>query len=521
MKPKPIVLDGKSLKIDDLKALVCNPEIQINIDSQALKQARKARSFLENTVKKNNKIIYGVNTGFGPMASHILAKPQLTALQHNLINSHAVGMGKPVETAYVLSAMVVRLNTLAKGHSGVSEQLLLQLQKFINYRIIPVVPEHGAVGTSGDLVQLAQIALVLLGKGQAFYEDKIFPAEQLLKKFKLKPYELKIKEGLSLINGTSMMSGIAALVCHDADKLVKLATATGALAMELVRSHSDSISPELQSLRPHQGQQQIAANLRKILASSKLLRDRKKEHIDLHIPKGVLEISDRVQEVYSIRCVPQILGPIWESLQRAKKITEIETNSVTDNPIVYWESKQFLHGGNFHGDYIATAVDQLKMSLVKLSLLSERRVNFFLHSKINHSFPPFLNLNTPGLTLGLQGLQFVATSTASQNQTLAFPQSVHSIPTNADNQDVVSMGTDAALMAVKVIENCFIITTIELITLIQAMDHFKHLTSFCRLSQELYGEIRQLMPSVEDDDDLNPYLQKVLDYTKNKILPIG
>ncbi|OFZ44669.1 MAG: hypothetical protein A3D92_18255, partial [Bacteroidetes bacterium RIFCSPHIGHO2_02_FULL_44_7] len=409
-------------KVRDIGRFLGNAETTVEIASENIAAVERSRQFLEQEISK--RIIYGVNTGFGPMASHIINGGQLERLQENLIRSHAAGMGKPIDKRYVLAAMLIRLNTLAKGYSGVSKELLSHLQKFLNNRIAPIVPEHGAVGTSGDLVQLAHIALALIGEGNVIHERKRQPALEVLRQVGIQPYKLKPKEGLSLINGTSAMSGVAALNCLHAQRLLSLAIRMGAFSLELVHGHRDCISEKLQEVRPHRGQIAVARILRDTLASSYLLSSRNSVD-EVEIPQDVKEISEVVQEIYSFRCIPQILGPVYDTLFKVQGEVEIEINSSSDNPIVDWENGTFLHGGNFHGDYISLAMDQLKMTFVKLMMLSERRTNFFLHKKLNNFFPPFLNLEMPGLTLGLQGLQFVATSTTAQSQTLAFPQYVH------------------------------------------------------------------------------------------------
>lgn len=505
---KKISITGNDLKIEDVVAVTQDPEIHFEISSTTLKNAEKARSFLDEEIGK--RVIYGVNTGFGPMASHIINPKNLLHLQENLVLSHAVGMGEPIADEFVLAAMVVRLNTLAKGYSGVSTELLIQLQTFINRRIIPIVPEHGAVGTSGDLVQLAHIALALIGRGKVRYDGKIQKTAEVLKKLKIKPYVLKPKEGLSLINGTSVMSGIGAMLCARAERLLDIATRNGALALELVAAFNDGISEALHDVRPHVGQRKIAKTLRTLLATSHLLRSRDvlNKH-NGHNNYETQEIPEDVQEIYSLRCIPQILGPILDILTKVRKDVEIEINSVSDNPIIDLKNRQFLHGGNFHGDVVAAAMDQLKASLIKLTMLSERRTAFFLHHKNNRLFPPFLNLNKPGLTLALQGLQFVATSTTAQSQSLAFPHHIHSIPTNADNQDVVSMGTDAALMTSKVIDNAFIVLSIELIALTQAVDIREIKDRLSRDSHKMYDSIRKIFPAVTEDREMAEELGQV------------
>lgn len=509
MDPKKLVLDGKSLKIKELALITQNPEVKVEISQDAQSAVLKCHEFLNSQLETNNKIIYGINTGFGPMASHIISKSDLTELQENLVRSHACGMGEPIAEKYVLASMVVRLNTLLKGFSGVSPELVEHLKNFINHRIIPIVPEHGAVGTSGDLTQLAHIALSLIGEGEVMYKQKRRPTAEVLKEVGLNPIKLKPKEGLALINGTSTMSGISALICVEAKNLLDTSIKTGALALELVHAFRDGIAEKLHDLRPHQGQVYVAKEIRRIVEDSSLMRDRKVLREMIKEENDVYKIPSEVQEVYSLRCIPQVIGPIFDTLEQVKNRVEIEINSVTDNPIVDFENGEFLHGGNFHGDYIASAADQLKVGLVKLSILLERQINFFLNEKVNKSFPPFLNLKKPGLTLSLQGLQFVATSTTAQNQSLAFPHSVHSISTNSDNQDVVSMGTDASLFTSKVLENTYTVLTIELVALAQAVDCHEEKEKLSEGSRKLYDFVRSTFKEVVDDRPITTELEKL------------
>ncbi|MEK7612509.1 MAG: aromatic amino acid ammonia-lyase [Patescibacteria group bacterium] len=507
-KSKPVVLSGKNLKIDDIHRLIKNPHLRVGVSRSCLGAIRKSRKYIEEEAEK--KVIYGTNTGFGPMASYIIDKQHLEELQKNLILGHAVGIGTPICDSYVLASMVVRLNTLVRGHSGVSPELIERLIFFINHRILPIIPEHGAVGTSGDLVQLAHIALALIGEGDVHYKGKRDSAKSVLKKLHIGGYKLKSKEGLSLINGTSVMTGIAAVHCHDAQQLFSLAVRNGALALELVQSHSDGISKLLHDLRPHNGQILVAQALRKLLGGSILLKSRRTLESVVKINSIIHKIQEDVQEIYSLRCIAQIVGPGLDTLLQSIRTTETEMNSVTDNPIVDFVNKEFLHGGNFHGEYIAVALDHLKMSLAKLSMLSERRLNFFLNERLNSKFPPFLNLKRPGLTMGLQGLQFVATSTASQNQTLSYPHSIHSIPTNADNQDVVSMGTDVALFTSKVIENTYVVLAIEAVALSQAVDFLNIQKKLSNSSKGLLALIRTAIPAIYDDRVLGDELENLI-----------
>ena len=320
-----------------------------------------------------------------------------------------------------------------------------------------------------------------------------------------------------MINGTSVMTGISAIACAEAARLLSLSTRLGALGLELVAAFNDGISETLHSVRPHAGQIKIAKSLRSLLSSSRLLRNRHAldHNGDTKNDYETQEIPEDVQEVYSLRCIPQILGPALETLLKVRKTVEIEMNSVSDNPVVDWRSKKFLHGGNFHGDVVAVAIDQLKASLVKITMLSERQINFFLNRKINRMFPPFLNMKKPGLNLALQGLQFVATSTTAQSQSLAFPHNVHSISTNGDNQDVVSMGADAALMASKVVENLGIVLAIEAVTLAQAVDIRDVKDRISRESRKLYELVRTVVLPITEDRSLTPELHKLIELFKH------
>lgn len=509
MKPLNLRISGTALTITAIRDFIKNPKMIVTVTPKAITTVKKSYEFVSARALKD--IIYGVNTGFGPMAGHLIGNQQLINLQYNLIRSHAMGMGVPLRKEDVLAIMLVRLNTLAKGYSGISPALIAHLALFINHRIIPVIPDHGAVGTSGDLTQLAHIGLALIGEGDVYYAGIRQSTFSVLKKLKIKPYTLQPKEGLSLINGTSAMTGIGALICADAEQLLTLATRNGAFALELVRAFNDGLDQRLHAVRPHEGQIVIAKKLRSLLASSELLRTRHSFTKNFKINGDVQQLPEVIQEVYSLRCIPQILGPIYDTLTVVKKHIEIEMNSVTDNPIVDLKTQTFLHGGNFHGDYIAAMLDQLKMTLVKLTMLSERRINFFLNEHVNKIFPPFLNLGKPGLTLGLQGLQFVATSTTARSQTLAFPQYVHSIPTNGDNQDLVSMGTDAALITKQVIDHAYIVLAIELVVLAQAADCVPaSATKLSNSSRDLYAHTRQHVKTVRQDISISEKLNALV-----------
>lgn len=499
-----IALSGDLLTVNQISRLVQDETMQVVFDECVHPNALRAQAFLDEHREKT--VVYGLNTGFGPMASHLIGKEQLTDLQRNLIRSHAVGMGQPVPLQYVLAAMLVRLNTLCMGRSGVSVELLERLRVAINHRLVPIVPEHGAVGTSGDLVQLAHIALGLIGEGQVWFHGERTEAKEAWARIGIAPYALKPKEGLSLINGTSFMSGIAALMCSEVDHVLSLAAGTGAWALELVEGFDDGIAERFHSFRPHPGQMAVARALRDVTGGSRLTKRRDDFQSRHRITDDTYRIDEAVQEVYSLRCIPQILGPMVDSLMQSWHIVETEINSTTDNPVVDVQQGQFWHGGHFHGEYIAMVADQMRAHLAKLMLLTERRINFFFNRKVNGFLPAFLNMKTPGLTLGLQGLQFVATSTAALGQTLAYPHRVHSISTNADNQDVVSMGTDSSLMTMRAIEQAYIMLAIELVALAQATDIMQVHDRLSPAAVHLYQAARTVMAPITEDrvlvDDL-------------------
>lgn len=507
-----LALDGEHLSPKSIAQFLADSKMQILIAKSAKNRVAKSREFLEKNF--DHKVIYGINTGFGPMASHIIGKSQLRELQYNLVRSHACGAGNPIDGRFVLAAMVARLNTFLKGYSGVSQSLIERLTRYINERIVPVVPEHGAVGTSGDLVQLAHIALALIGEGDVMWRGKQVPAINALKSLHLAPYKLQPKEGLALINGTAVMTGVGSVTLTSAKHLLELSIQAGALAMELIRGFDDGLSEELHATRSHAGQVVVARMMRTMLKTSQLLRKRGLFQERAKVTDDVYVIPETVQEIYSLRCIPQIVGPVWQELEATRKVLETELNAATDNPLIDVKHKAFLHGGNFHGDYISFAMDKMKIGLVKLTMLLERQTNFFLNKNVNQAFPPFLNLKKPGLTLALQGLQFVATSTTAQSQTLAFPQYVHSIPTNGDNQDIVSMGTDSALLAHKVLENAYVVLAIELVTLAQAVDVLRVREKLSRTTGKLYDFTRKYIDTVRDDVSMSKALNTFVEALK-------
>ncbi|NPA68987.1 MAG: aromatic amino acid lyase [Chlorobi bacterium] len=506
-----LTIGADPIRLTDVEKIVCK-KVKIEIDNSALQRVSESFDFLKKF--SEDKVIYGINTGFGPMAQYKISESDRIQLQYNLIRSHSAGSGELLSETYVRAAILARLNTLLKGYSGVNVSVVLLLKDFLNYGICPNIPKHGGVGASGDLVQLSHLALALIGEGKVRYEGKEYKTSEVFKKLNLKPAEIKIREGLALINGTSVMTGISLVNILSAEKLLHFSVVISSVINETVKSYDDHFSAELNSVKLHEGQEKIAEKMRKILSGSKLIKKRK-DYLYNGNNNNVSVFDEKVQEYYSLRCVPQILGPVYDTLRFSEKILIREINSVNDNPVIDKENDNVFHGGNFHGDYVALEADKLKIAITKLSMLAERQINFLMNDKLNKILPPFVNLGKLGLNLGMQGAQFTAVSTVAENQTLSNPMSVHSIPNNNDNQDIVSMGTNAALMTGKIIQNTFEVLAIELITLVQAIDYTGIKKDLSESSAKLYEDIRRLVPVFKEDDTLYPAIKKVIDYLKN------
>ncbi len=505
-----IHISREALTCGEMQELLFN-DGKISIEKETLERIEKSFLFLIDFSK--DKIIYGINTGFGPMAQYRVEQDDLVRLQYNLIRSHAAGSGNPLNPVQVKAAMIARLKTLSLGYSGIHKDAALVLEQLINNNITPYIPEHGGVGASGDLVQLSQLALVIIGEGEVFYKGELKPTKEVFETLNIRPLKVHLREGLALINGTSVMTGIGFVNLFKAKHLINWSLAASAMINELVQSFDDHFSKELNSTKKHKGQQTIAKGLREFLADSKLIRKREDHLYNGHHSEKV--IKQKVQEYYSLRCVPQILGPVIDTLTYAKNILEGEINSVNDNPIINFETGTVYHGGNFHGDYVSFEMDKVKTAVTKLSILAERQLNFLLNSNLNEILPPFVNLGTLGLNLGMQGAQFTATSTVAENQSLSFPNYVHSIPNNNDNQDVVSMGTNSALMADKVINNTFQVLAIELMTLSQGFAKLGLEEKASARTRSILEKIRSILPVFKEDNSLYHQIAELTEYLKN------
>jgi histidine ammonia-lyase len=501
-------IGGRNLSLEDFNEILYKGAA-IQLDEKAVQKVEANFLFLKSF--SNEKLIYGINTGFGPMAQYKVSDDRTIELQYNLIRSHCSGGGNLLSAFLVKGLMVARLNSLMQGYSGVHKDCVELLKEMINNDVIPCIYEHGGVGASGDLIQLAHLGLALIGEGKVVYEDKVLPTQDVFKKINLNPLKIYVREGLAILNGTSAMTGIGLLNIIQAKKLLNWAVILSAMTNEIVEAYDDHYSAELNMVKHHQGQNKVASILRTILKDSKMIHSRS-EH--LYNPENIKHdvFEDKIQEYYSLRCVTQVLGPVLDTLAHSEKILIDELNSVNDNPVVDHENKNIFHGGNFHGDYVSLEMDKLKIAITKLSMLSERQLNYLLNDKLNQILPPFVNLGVIGFNFGMQGMQFTATSTVAENQSLSFPMYVHSIPNNNDNQDIVSMGCNAAMMAKRVIDNSFEVLSIQMMTVLQAIDYLEAVPRLSPITHRIYTEIRRISPKFIEDKPKYQELQTMRSY---------
>ena len=502
----------KDLTLSDLQKILFE-EQEVILSETALNEVNDSYLFLEEFSK--GKLIYGINTGFGPMAQYRIADSDLQQLQYNLIRSHCSGSGKLLTERDIKSLMIARLSSLMRAHSGVNPEIVHLLQTLINQEIYPCVFEHGGVGASGDLVQLAHLALALIGEGEVIYEGEVQSTADIYTKLGIKPLSIYKREGLAILNGTSAMTGIGAINLIYAKRQLSWSVAFSAMINELVEAFDDHFSAQLNIVKNHLGQQKIAKAMRNVVSESKLI---KKRHEVLYKENGGDSdvLIEKVQEYYSIRCIPQILGPILDTIEYAEKVVINELNSVNDNPVIDHKNQDVYHGGNFHGDYVSIEMDKLKLAVTKLAMLTERQLNYLLNDKLNQKLTPFLNLGVLGFNFGIQGMQFTATSTVAECQTLSSSAYIHSIPNNGDNQDVVSMGTNAALIARKVIDNTFEVLAIHAIAVIQAVDGIGCAENLSPFSKKVYQELREICPVIKEDRTMYKTIREVTEYLKQK-----
>lgn len=499
---------SNELQLQDIQSIV-EGGAKVEISSEARKAIDECFSFLEKFSK--DKVIYGINTGFGPMAQWRIDDEHLNELQYNIIRSHSTGAGEPLPEKCVRAAMLARLMTFMQAHSGVNIQTCELLVEFLNRGIYPVIPQHGSVGASGDLVQLAHIALALIGEGEVFCNGERRNTAEVFAELGIKPLQMYVREGLAVTNGTAVMTGIGFVNLFNVKRLLDWSLKASVLMNEIASSYDDLMSEVLNGVKRHVGQQVVAAKMREISSGSAMLLSREKE---LYHKSEEYVFEHKVQPYYSLRCIPQILGPVWDTVENVEKVLVGEINSANDNPIVDPLNKTVIHGGNFHGDYVSFEMDKLKIAVTKMTMLAERQMNYLFHDRINGILPPFVNLGVLGLNYGLQASQFTATSTTAECQTLSNPMYVHSIPNNNDNQDIVSMGTNSALICQRVIENSFQVMAIHMMALAQAVDCLKIADKLAPTTRDLYNQVREIVPVFVQDTPKYKEIEAIINWLK-------
>jgi len=503
----PIVLTGADLTIGDVEA-VARGRAAVTLDPDARSRMAESRAVIERLVAAG-EVVYGVTTGFGALASRAVPAEDAARLQENLLVSHAAGVGEPLPRDVVRAMLLLRANTLALGHSGCRPLIVDRLLDFLGRGIHPVVPEHGSVGASGDLAPLAHLALPLIGRGRVELEGQVVPGLIALREVGLEPLVLEPKEGLALLNGTQLMSAIGALLLVDADRLVRTASVAAAMSVEALLGTDVAFAAAYQLARPHPGQVAVAAQLRHLLRDSTIQASHKSD-------------SHKVQDPYSLRCVPQVHGAVRDALDHLRRVLDVEMNSATDNPLVFVEGNvvaedalatgggRVISGGNFHGEPIALALDFAKLAIAELGAISERRTALLVDERLNGGLPAFL-VAASGLDSGLMLYQYTAAALASENKVLVHPASADSIPTSANQEDHVSMGPIAARHARTVLGHVERILAIELIAAGQALDLRLDLPAMTGATpgagvEEARRRLRAAVPRLERDREPGPDL---------------
>ncbi len=485
-----ILLDGNQLSLVDVEAVACNQET-VSLAPHAIANINASRAVIDEIIQ-TEKIVYGVNTGFGKLSDVSIPTDKLRQLQINLVRSHAVGVGEPLSEAESRAMMLLRANVLAKGFSGVRLEVVETLCKLLNAGVNSVIPSKGSVGASGDLAPLAHLALVLIGEGEAFYKGERMPSDQALKKAGLQPITLEAKEGISLVNGTQAITAVGSLLIQKALRLADLADLAGAMSLEALHGTPKAADPRIHLARPHSGQKLVAARLIELTKDSEIIES----HHNCR----------RVQDAYSLRCIPQVHGAVRDVISHVKGILEIEINSATDNPLVFAETKEIISGGNFHGEPLALGLDYLAMALTELGAISERRIERLVNPDLSE-LPAFLTPE-PGTCSGLMIAQVMAVALLGENKVLSHPASVDSLPTSANKEDHVSMGMTSALKLKTITENLELILATELLAASQALDFLLPLKPG-RGVLTAYEKLRQEVPFIKEDVILANYVNKV------------
>ena len=490
-------LSGQFLTLEQVAA-VAQGQLAVGLAVSARDRMQSSREVIE-AVLREGRVVYGVNTGFGKLSDMHISASQLTALQLNLVRSHACGMGAPLSEAETRAVMLLRANVLARGNSGCRVEVVETLLDMLDRRVHPVIPEKGSVGASGDLAPLAHLALALIGEGQSWWKSHAAASEQALREAEITPLRLAAKEGLALLNGTQAMSGVGGLAVLRACRVVRLADLAGSMTLEGLRGTPDAFDRRIHEARPHTGQIAAAAHLERLLEGSEI----RQSHL-LNDP--------RVQDAYCLRCMPQVHGAIRGALDHARQVIEIETGSATDNPLVF-DDGAVVSGGNFHGAPIALALDYAAIALTDLVSIGERRIDRLVNPDLNEGLPPFLS-SQPGLSSGYMIAQVSAAALLSECRVLAHPASIDSVPTSGGKEDHVSMGMTAALKLRQIVQNAERVLAIEMLASAEALDYRAPLRSsepIERARRRLRGLVKRLEGDRSLADDIERVAQAIED----------
>jgi histidine ammonia-lyase len=497
---KTISLGVEGMTLENLIAIArSGAKVQLSADAE--KQIQKSRHLIERWVQ-DEKRIYGITTGFGALSDVAISKADTRVLQKNILMSHSAGVGRPFDEETVRAILALRIKDLARGHSGIRLSTVQQLVALLNWGVCPLIPEKGSVGASGDLAPLAHLSLVLIGLGEAFFKGQRLSGRQALSKCGMKPLQLEAGEGLALVNGTQVMTAIGGLAVYDAGLLAKLTDIAAAMSLEVLMGSRTEFDPKIHQVRPHPGQAAAADNMARITNQSEIITSHKD--------------CARVQDAYTLRCSPQVHGAARDAIQYCRRVIETEMNSSTNNPLVFADTEEFLRGGNFHGQPVAMAMDFLAMAIAELADISERRIERLVNPKLS-GLPAFL-VDDGGLNSGLMLAQYTAAALVSENKVLCHPASIDSIPTSANKEDHVSMGTISARKCRDIARNTEDVIAIELLSAAQALDLFTNMKPG-EGTLAAYRTIRQTVSHLDKDRIISTDIAAVKQLMRNgKIL---
>lgn len=492
-----IELDGASLTLAQTEAVAAGEPVSLSASARA--RIAASRQLVADIIARG-EVVYGINTGFGALSEMTIPNDELQQLQANLVRSHACGVGDALPQPVVRAMLLHRANVLAKGFSGCRPMVVETLLSLLNQGVHPVIPSKGSVGASGDLAPLAHLALVAIGEGEAFFRNERMLGGEALRRAGIAPLQLEAKEGLALLNGTQAMTATGGLALQTALKLTDAADVIGALTLEALRGTPVAFDEKIHAVRPHAGQLASARRLRALIEHSEIRESHRDKATD-----------PRVQDAYALRCMPQVHGAVRDALNHARSVVEIEINSATDNPLVFAEAQEVLSGGNFHGEPVSLAFDYAAIAIADLATISERRVERLVNPSLS-GLPAFLSPH-PGTNSGLMIAQVTAASLIAENNVLAHPASVFTLPTSANKEDHVSMGMTAALKLAQIVRNVETVLAIELLCAAQGLEFLKPLKPGPKLA-EVYQRVRQRVPALEHDVQLSGYIESLAELVR-------